>query len=590
MKKLFITLFVLIILGGGGTAVYMYTRQVPDPEIMTSTISRGDVIQTVTATGTLEAVQTVQVGTQVTGIIKELHADFNSIVHKGQLLARIDRTTQESNLAQANANMIKMRADLERQRVALDDSKVKLKRNQDLFAKTLVTQQDLEAAQLAVKTNEASLKSSEASITQQEATIATAQTNLDYCDIYSPITGIVINRPVDVGQTMVSNQSASVIFSIAADLTNMQARASVDESDVAMIRQGQHATFRVDAYQNQEFTGSVSQVRLQPVISQNVVTYVTIVNVPNPELKLKPGMTTTVKIEIARRSNVLRVPQAALRFRPTQEIFDALKQEMPQELQRGKGGRGGVMAGGGFGGAQTGGQAGGVGGAQTGGQAAVGGRNAQGAQGSQTADKGTPAQAGRDSANRQAGMQPGQTGGRGQGGFGNMDPAERAKRMEERMKGMTPEQRQAFMDRFKNGGGRGQGAGGGQANSSGRQGRQQQAPADATLSSRLASADTNQTIDSLFGPLVFATQRQRAWLYGTDKKLKSVMLTTGITDGTFTEIVGQPEGAQAGTAVVTAVNLPQKASTVSTTGASPLTPQRGGGPGGGGGGGRGGGR
>jgi len=597
MKKLFITLLVLIIVGAGGAAAYIYTRKPVEPSVMTGNFSRGDVIQTVSATGTLEAVQTVLVGTQVTGIVKELHADFNRIVHKGQLLARLDRTNFEAALQQQQAALQSRYTDLDRQRVSLDDSRVKLKRSQDLFAKNLVTQQDLEAAQLSVKTLEMQIKSAESSIVQQQATVNQAQINLDYTDIYAPLTGIVIDRKVDVGQTVVSNQSASVIFNIAADLTKMQARASVDESDVALIRPGQRVTFRVDAYQNREFIGSVSQVRLQPVVSQNVVTYITIVDIPNPDYSLKPGMTTNVKIEIARRQNVLRIPNGALRFRPTQEIFEAFNQEMPPELQRG--GRGGAGAMGGMGRGMAQGGTGATGGTGAQGDARQGGPRATetatpGQPGTDTrrprggADEGTGQRAGaaqgadqrgggqgaRDNASRMAGG----VGGRGDQG-GAMDP-ERMKRFQERMKDMTPEQREAMTARFQ-GGARGNSSGGRGDVAGARQGRGQEAPA---AESRLAGTDTSQTIDALFAPLQFNVTSGRVWLF-VDKKLKSVSLRLGITDGTYTEVIGEPEGLQTGQALVTAVNLPQTSSTPAM-GGSPLTPQRGGMPGGGFGGGR----
>jgi hypothetical protein len=243
-------------------------------------------------------------------------------------------------------------------------------------------------------------------------------------------------------------------------------------------------------------------------------------------------------------------------------------------------------------------------GGMAGGQGGFGGANGRSQRGSQTADNATPGQGtgqqrgngkagqnGRDSSNRQASLQPGAPGGRGgQGGFGNMDPAERAKRMEERMKSMTPEQRKAFEDRMKNGGGRGQGQGAGFGGQNGRQGGRQQQQDATPAQSKAAGADNTETIDALFAPLQFRNTPQRAWLF-VNKKLKSVSLMTGISDGRFMEIVGEPDGLPVGTAVVTAVNLPQKSSTVPAGAASPLNPQqqRGGGPGGGGGG-RGGGR
>jgi HlyD family secretion protein len=344
MKTFLIVALVVIVVAGTAVSGYVYMRRPVEPKVSTVAVSLGDVIQVVGATGTIEAVTTVDVGTQVNGVIKQMYVDFNSIVKKGQLVAKIDPATIEATIESDKANHESAQATLERLGITLEDSRNKLKRAEDLFKRNLITQQDLETAQVNVKTNEASSKSQLASIKQTQAKLNQDIVNLGYTNISAPIDGIVINRKVDVGQTVVSNNAATSLFQIAADLTKMQVKASVDESDVGVMRPGQRTTFRVDAFLNKEFVGTVAQVRLQPVVTQNVVTYTTIIDVPNPNLDLKPGMTATVTIEIARRESVLRLPASALRFRPTREIFNALAIEVPADLVAG--GRGAATVGG----------------------------------------------------------------------------------------------------------------------------------------------------------------------------------------------------------------------------------------------------
>ena len=253
--------------------------------------------------------------------------------------------------------------------MTLEDAKQKLERAQAMFKRELVPRTDLEAAEIAVKSADAQIKSSEASLTQSRASLNQANVNLAYTVITSPIDGIVISRNVDPGQTVASSMNAPTLFVIAADLTKMQVVANIDESDVGRMRPGQVVSFRVDAYPTDTFTGAVEQVRLQPAVVQNVVVYSTVIAVPNPQLRLKPGMTATVGIEIARRDNVLRVPTAAVRFRPTEPMFAVLNQPMPPELQRGAGGFGGGRGGRGRDGAGGQGGAPGANGARQGGAA-----------------------------------------------------------------------------------------------------------------------------------------------------------------------------------------------------------------------------
>ena len=287
-----------------------YNLRKSDGEIHVSTapVSRGSVVDTVGATGALEAVTTVQVGTQVSGTVQQLYADFNSIVRKGQVIARLDPSLFQTQIEQARANLTRARSDTERLRVSLEDARSKLTRAEELSAKQLIPRSELETTQVNVRAAEAQLRSSEAQVTQAEAALHQNEVNLQHTVIETPIDGIVISRNVDVGQTVAASLQSPTLFVIAADLTKMKVSASIDEADVGRIRPGQVVRFRVDAFPNDEFLGRVSQVRLQPVVVQNVVTYATVIDVPNAELKLKPGMTATVTIEVARRDDVVRVP------------------------------------------------------------------------------------------------------------------------------------------------------------------------------------------------------------------------------------------------------------------------------------------
>jgi HlyD family secretion protein len=320
MKKR-IVLIVIAVLGvTASVAAYLRANGAPEvPAFTTAAVTRGDVIEIVDATGTLEAVTTVQVGTQVSGTIASLHADFNSRVKKGQVIARLDPSLLQAQVDQADATVIRLQADVERARVSLEDAQVKLRRAQELFAAQLIPAIDVENAQATLRQAEASVKAAQAQVTQARGSLNQARVNLNHTIITAPVDGIVISRSVDVGQTVAASMSAPTLFVIAKDLTAMRVNASIDESDIGRIDAGQPVTFTVDAYAGQTFTGKVSQVRLEPVIAQNVVSYVTIIDVPNPELKLKPGMTANLTIEVARADDVLRVPSAALRFRPADQ-------------------------------------------------------------------------------------------------------------------------------------------------------------------------------------------------------------------------------------------------------------------------------
>jgi HlyD family secretion protein len=298
-------------------AYYHSATTESSPAFVTAPVTRGEVVDTVAATGTLEAVTTVQVGTQVSGTIKSLHADYNSIVRRGQVVAELEPSLFQTQVDQARATVVRLQADVERARVEVADTAVKFRRATELWDKQLIPRTDLEAAETAARQAEASLKAAEAQVTQAQASLNQAQVNFSHTIIRAPIDGVVISRAVDVGQTVAASTSAPTLFVIANDLSRMQVKASIDESDIGRIRAGQPVTFKVDAYPGDIFHGAVSQVRLEPVTEQNVVSYVTMIDVANPAMKLRPGMTANVTVEIARADAALRVPNSALRFRPS---------------------------------------------------------------------------------------------------------------------------------------------------------------------------------------------------------------------------------------------------------------------------------
>jgi HlyD family secretion protein len=535
MKRAIGILLVLAAIGTGGW-VYYIRHNGNDVTVNTSPVTRGDLIDTVGATGTLQAVTTVQVGSQVSGNIAWLGADFNSIVHKNQVIAKLDPSLFEAQVEQAKANLAKSQADVEHNRIALVDAQQKFTRAQELAARQLETQADLDAAKIAVDSAQAMLQSSQAAVVQAQATLNQNKVNLEHCIITAPIDGIVIQRSVDVGQTVAASLQSPTLFIIAADLTKMQVNANIDEADVGRIRPGQDVVFRVDAYPTEEFRGIVSQIRLQPVVVQNVTTYGTIVDVPNNELKLKPGMTANLKVQIAKRSDVLRVPNAALRFRPSADVFAALNQPAPPDLQfSGRGG--GRGQGGGF-------------------SQRAGGNGANATAGAPST---TP---------------PGPEG-------GTAGSADRRAQMLERFKNMSPDEQKQFLERVKSRGG----------DVSAFQQAQAAAPkpkagsekgnnASSGLKMKYGSKQTGETIDALFAPLPPVESTGRVWLY-VDKQLKPVRLRLGITDGTNSELLSgelQP-GVELVTSVITTTSARQ---TTGPGSGNPLMPQRGGGPGGGG--------
>jgi HlyD family secretion protein len=278
------------------------SRGKKDEQYKTEKADRGDITQTVTATGTLSAVTTVQVGSQVSGVISRLYADFNSRVKKGQLLAELDPTPFQQQVEQRQADVTKAQ-------VEAANAKINFNRQDRLVKSGLSATADYDAAK-------ASYDGASAQVAQVRAALAQAQTNLKYTKIISPIDGIVVDRSYDVGQTVAASFQAPTLFQIAQDLTKMQVQADVDQSDIGRIQVGQPARFTVDSYPDQEFRGRISQIRLNATVAQNVVTYPVIIEVPNPDEKLRPKMTANVTIDVATVQGALRVANAALRFKP----------------------------------------------------------------------------------------------------------------------------------------------------------------------------------------------------------------------------------------------------------------------------------
>ena len=313
--------------------------QAPNNKTVASTtyteipITRGNISTTVSATGTLSPVNTVQVGSQVSGVISNLNADYNDHVKKGQVIAQIDSAVFRAKLAEADANLKSAQAAAEKARVTVRDAKRELDRQSNLFKKKLVAENVLDAARFAYDSANVEHDVQLAEVAQAEAAREREQVNLNYTSIYAPIDGTVISRDVDVGQTVAASLQAPTLFTIAQDLTQMQVEAEVDEAFIGTVKEGQSVYFSVFAYPGRKFEGRVSQVRLQPFIESGVVKYKSIIHVDNSDLALKPGMTATVAILVAEKKDVLQVPESALRFVPDwpEDELTALRDELTSE-------------------------------------------------------------------------------------------------------------------------------------------------------------------------------------------------------------------------------------------------------------------
>ena len=300
----------------------------------TEKVSRGEINALVTATGTVNAVTTVSVGTQISGTIKKLMVDYNSPVKKGQLLAQIDPTNAQAQVDQANANLWSAKANMEKAAVATLDARRTLQRNKDLFAQNFIARSDLDTAETNAQSAEAQQKVTKAQVGQAQAALKITQTNLQYTNILSPVDGTVISRSVDVGQTVAASFQTPTLFSIAQDLTKMQIDTNVDEADIGKVQVGQDVSFTVDAYPDTIFKWKVAVVRNAPITVSNVVTYDVVVHVDNSQLKLKPGMTANVSITIETRKDVLRISNAALRFKPA-EVKGKGEKTQDKQLMKG---------------------------------------------------------------------------------------------------------------------------------------------------------------------------------------------------------------------------------------------------------------
>jgi HlyD family secretion protein len=356
LVKITVPLLLIVVVVAAMAAVRVRRSLAPDVEYFTATLERGPLQKIISATGTVQTVVTVPVGSQVSGQVQELFADFNSVVKRGQLLAKLDPRNLEAAVANSRAqlaaaqarvrsaeaeikthaaNLNSSRANLEGARVSRDNAKLQLDRATELSQRGLQAKNDYDTAKANYDTavarydqaaaaleqveaqsasTEAQIAQAKAGLQQAEADLDRAQVNLEYANIFSPVDGVVISRDVDVGQTIAASMSAPTLFNIATDLSQMQVKASVDEADIGSISEKAKVTFTVDAYPNSIFEGRIAEIRLNPQTVQNVVTYSVILSIQNKGLRLKPGMTANIKIMVAERENVLKVPNASLRY------------------------------------------------------------------------------------------------------------------------------------------------------------------------------------------------------------------------------------------------------------------------------------
>ena len=331
MKKKVIWIIVALVIVTGailGLTVFKNGKN-GKVEYRTEVVGKGDIEALVVTSGTLNPIETVDVGAQVSGKIIKLNADFNSVVKEGEIVAELDQEPLRMKIDQNEANYKSRLAALEQSKVNLQIAEKAYERAKSLFDKSLLSVEEMDAAEASYLNAKSSLVSSEASLAQAKSTLDLSKVDLGYAVIRAPVDGVVITRQVNVGQTLQSSYQAPVLFQIATDLTKMKVECSVDESDIGKVKEGQKARFTVEAYPNENFDGVVQQVRFSPETVSNVVTYTTIVNVDNPQKKLLPGMTATVSIIVGEAKDVLRVSNAALRFTPelSAEEMQALQKE-----------------------------------------------------------------------------------------------------------------------------------------------------------------------------------------------------------------------------------------------------------------------
>lgn len=319
-KKYWILIIIIIVLVAVGAWFLFGKKDAAAVQFRTAKAEMGDLRIVVTATGTLQADTTVQVGTQVSGIIDKILVDFNSIVRKGQVVALLDTTYLAAAVEDASSSMY-------RAQVQVNLTKRNYERNKQLYDEKVIAQFDYDQSFSDYEMAKASARSAKSALDR-------AKINLKYATIVAPVSGVVISRNVDRGQTVAASFSTPTLFTIANDLTKMQVQASIDEADIGKIQVGQDVSFTVDAYPELSFNGTVRQIRLQPVVLQNVVNYTVIIDVPNPDLKLMPGMTANITVKIQEALDVLKIPASALKFWPTQDALDQALKEMPDSLKQ----------------------------------------------------------------------------------------------------------------------------------------------------------------------------------------------------------------------------------------------------------------
>jgi HlyD family secretion protein len=556
MKKLIPILVLLAAAGGGGYYYYTTQQVVEPPQVSRATIAAGNITEQVQATGTLESIRLVQVGSQVSGVVQGIFADFNQIVRRGQLIAKIDPQLLQVQVDLQMANVARQEGEIAIQEVQLIDAIRNRDRTKQLFDKQLANATQVETADLTVKQRQTSLDSARKQLLTTQANLNQARLNVSYTDIFATIDGVVVNRFVDVGQTVQASMTTPQFFTIATDLRTLKLTAGVDEADIGKIRPDMRVLFTVESYPGVNFEGVVDAVRLNATNQNNVVTYPVWISVPNPDLRLRPSMTANVRIIIQTANNVVRIPSQALRFRPTNDMYTALGLTPPAQPQ------GGRLAGAGSndaGPTANGGQGRRQGGATTAGAPTAAQPQVQaGRQGAGQAQPGSGRQPGGDAAQAGGGQD---RGGQGQGQAGPGGQGRGGGRGAD-MANMTPEERQRMMDQFGARGGRGGqgqgGQGGGQgrggqggAQGGGRGGRGQQ-PANANVAPVELTA---QTIDEMFAPMESRTTRGQVWTWDeTKKELKSIPVVTGLTDGQFSQLISGE--VKVGDQIVTNITIP----------------------------------
>lgn len=334
-KKIIIGVVILVVIAGIvlGFALFNHNKN-NSIAYKKEAVEKGDIEAVIVTSGALNPVTIVDVGSQVSGRISKLYADFNSHVKNGQVVAELDQSLFLTRVQQNEANHESAKASLEKAKVNLENAKKKYDRALNLFDKELISYEEKETIETQYYGAKSDVQSAKAKLEQAKSQLDSSKVDLAYTVIKSPIDGIVISRNINVGQTVAASFQAPVLFKIANDLSKMQVECSVDEADIGKVKDGQKVRFTVDAFPDENFSGRVTQVRYSPEIIQNVVTYITIVEVDNPELKLRPGMTATVTVVVGEAKNVLRVPNSALRFTPSltpeemREIFENMRKEM----------------------------------------------------------------------------------------------------------------------------------------------------------------------------------------------------------------------------------------------------------------------